>query len=100
MATEPDGARESLAPLLDKVVEHVPAPQVETGPFRMLVTTIERNPFLGRMLPVRLFVGSLKAGEAIHELTRACQVVYKGRVSMVLAFRGRYCNHIKEANPD
>ncbi|KKC35075.1 GTP-binding protein TypA [Devosia epidermidihirudinis] len=88
MANEPDGARESLAPLLDKVLEHVPEPKVETGPFRMLVTTIERNPFLGRILTGRIFSGSIKAGEAIHTLNREGKIVEKGRVSKVLAFRG------------
>jgi GTP-binding protein len=88
MASEPDGARESLAPLLDKVIEHVPEPKTEEGLFRMLVTTIERNPFLGRILTGRIFSGSVKAGEAIHALNREGKVVEKGRVSKVLAFRG------------
>ncbi|KQX38841.1 GTP-binding protein TypA [Devosia sp. Root436] len=96
MANEPDGARESLAPLLDKVIEHVPEPKVETGPFRMLVTTIERNPFLGRILTGRIFSGSVKAGDAIHTLNREGKVVEKGRVSKVLAFRGLERNPIDE----
>ncbi|KRA47921.1 translational GTPase TypA [Devosia sp. Root635] len=94
MANEPDGARESLAPLLDKVIEHVPEPKVETGPFRMLVTTIERNPFLGRILTGRIFSGSVKAGDAIHTLNREGKIVEKGRVSKVLAFRGLERNPI------
>jgi len=96
MANEPDGARESLAPLLDKVVEHVPEPKIEEGPFRMLVTTIERNPFLGRILTGRIFSGSVKAGEAIHTLNREGKIVEKGRVSKVLAFRGLERNPIEE----
>ncbi|MCR6671163.1 translational GTPase TypA [Devosia ginsengisoli] len=94
MANEPDGARESLAPLLDKVIEHVPEPKVEEGPFRMLVTTIERNPFLGRILTGRIFSGSVKAGDAIHTLNREGKIVEKGRVSKVLAFRGLERNPI------
>jgi len=94
MANEPDGARESLAPLLDKVIEHVPEPKVETGPFRMLVTTIERNPFLGRILTGRIFSGSVKPGDAIHTLNREGKIVEKGRVSKVLAFRGLERNPI------
>jgi len=96
MANEPDGARESLGPLLDKVIEHVPEPQVEEGPFRMLVTTIERNPFLGRILTGRIQSGSIKAGDAIHALSRDGKVVEKGRVSKVLAFRGLDRNPIEE----
>ncbi|WP_323014459.1 translational GTPase TypA [Devosia sp.] len=96
MANEPGGARESLGPLLDKVIEHVPEPRVEEGPFRMLVTTIERNPFLGRILTGRIHSGSIKAGDAIHALSRDGKVVEKGRVSKVLAFRGLDRNPIEE----
>jgi GTP-binding protein len=88
MADTPDGARDDMAPLLDKVVEYVPEPKVEEGPFRMLVTTIERNPFLGRVLTGRITSGSVKAGDAVHSLTRDGKEVEKGRISKVLAFRG------------
>jgi GTP-binding protein len=88
MAAEPDGARTDMAPLLDKVVEYVPEPRVEAGPFRMLVTTIERNPFLGRVLTGRIASGTVKAGDPVHTLSRDGKEVEKGRVSKVLAFRG------------
>ncbi len=88
MAADPAGPKESLGPLLDKVVEHVPEPEVEEGAFRMLVTTIERNPFLGRILTGRIAAGSVKANDPIHTLNREGKEVEKGRVSKVLAFRG------------
>jgi GTP-binding protein len=88
MSADPAGPKDSLGPLLDKVIEYVPAPTVEVGPFRMLVTTIERNPFLGRILTGRIFSGSVKAGDAIHSIGRDGKEVEKGRVSKVLAFRG------------
>lgn len=88
MALEPEGPKETLAPLLDKVVEHVPEPTVEEGAFRMLVTTIERNPFLGRILTGRITSGTVKANDAIHTLNREGKEVEKGRISKVLAFRG------------
>jgi len=88
MSADPSGPKESLGPLLDKVIEHVPEPKVEEGPFRMLVTTIERNPFLGRILTGRIFSGAVKAGDPIHTLSREGKIIEKGRVSKVLAFRG------------
>ena len=88
MSADPAGPKETLAPLLDKVVEYVPEPKVEEGPFRMLVTTIERNPFLGRVLTGRITSGSVKAGDAVHSLSRDGKEIEKGRVSKVLAFRG------------
>jgi GTP-binding protein len=33
--------------LLDLALAHVPAPEVEEGPFRLLATTIESDPYLG-----------------------------------------------------
>ena len=54
MAEKPEGPRDSMAPLFDLVVRHVAPPIVEEGPFRMLVTTIEANPFLGRVLTGRI----------------------------------------------
>jgi GTP-binding protein len=88
MSDKPEGPKDSLAPLLDKVLEYVPEPKVEEGPFRMLVTTIERNPFLGRILTGRITSGTVKAGDPIHSLARDGKIVEKGRVSKVLAFRG------------
>ena len=88
MSEKPEGPKDSLGPLLDKVLEYVPEPKVEEGPFRMLVTTIERNPFLGRILTGRITSGTVKAGDPIVTLGRDGKIVEKGRVSKVLAFRG------------
>src|SRR5690606_34034317 len=47
MADNPDGPKnQGLAPLFDLVLRHVPEPTVEPGPFRMLGTILEANPFL------------------------------------------------------
>jgi len=88
MAAEPEGPKNDMAPLLDKVVESVPQPEVEEGPFRMLVTTIERNPFLGRVLTGRIASGTAKSGDPVHSLSRDGKEIEKGRISKVLAFRG------------
>lgn len=88
MSEDPTGPKESLAPLLDKFIEHFDEPKVDEGPFSLLVTTIERNPFLGRILTGRVQSGVVKPGDAVHALDRDGKVVEKGRVSKVLAFRG------------
>jgi GTP-binding protein len=88
MAADPAGPRESMAPLLDKVLDYVPAPTVQEGAFRMLVTTIERNPFLGRVLTGRIQSGTVRPNDYIHSLSRDGKEVERGRVSKVLAFRG------------
>ena len=88
MSDKPEGPKTDLGPLLDRVLSYVKEPTVEEGPFRMLVTTIERNPFLGRVLTGRITSGQVKAGDPVHSLTVDGGEVEKGRVSKVLAFRG------------
>ncbi len=96
MAEEPHGPKDDMAPLFDKIIAHFSKPKVEEGPFRMLVTTIERNPFLGRILTGRVHSGVVKPGDAVHALSRDGQVVEKGRISKVLGFRGLEREPIEE----
>lgn len=88
MAMSPTGPQSSMAPLFDLIVGHVKAPSIEEGPFRMLVTTIEANPFLGRVLTGRIRSGSVKPNQSIKALSREGKPVDQGRISKVLAFRG------------
>jgi GTP-binding protein len=88
MADKPDGEQKDMAPLFDLVVKHFNPPVVEEGPFRMLATTLEANPFLGRVLTGRIRSGSVKANQAVKVLSVDGTVVETGRVSKVLSFRG------------
>ena len=89
MATAPDGDQsQGLAPLFDLVLEHVPQAKVEEGPFRMLGTLLEANPFLGRIITGRIASGTVKPNQAIKVMDREGKVVETGRVSKILAFRG------------
>lgn len=88
MALSPDGPKESMAPLFDLVLEHVPEPVTEPGPFRMLVTTIGSDPFLGQILTGRIMSGTVKPNQTVRSLSRDGSVVENGRISRVLAFRG------------
>ncbi|MFH6783662.1 MULTISPECIES: translational GTPase TypA [Methylobacterium] len=89
MATSPEGSQDDgLAPLFDLVLEHVPQAKTEEGPFRMLGTLLEANPFLGRIITGRIASGTVKPNQAIKVLDREGKVVETGRVSKILAFRG------------
>ena len=86
-----DGPRESLAPLFDMIVRHIEAPKQVVNadkPFTMLATTLEADPFLGRILTGRIESGVLTAGAAIKALSRDGHEVERFRVSKLLAFRG------------
>ena len=88
MAANPTGPTDTMAPLFDLVVSHFKPPVIEEGPFRMLVTTIEANPFLGRVLTGRIRSGSVKANQAVKALAQDGKTVETGRISKVLSFRG------------
>ena len=77
-----------MAPLFDLVIRHVAPPRVEQGPFRMLGTILEANPYLGRIVTGRIFSGSVKPNQPVKVLDRNGELVEEGRVTKVLAFRG------------
>ena len=86
-----EGPRNSLKPLFDTILSHVPAPKQlgrEGEDFQMLATTLEADPFLGRILTGRVEAGSIAAGDTIRAMTRAGDEAERFRVSKVLAFRG------------
>ncbi len=79
----------TLKPLFEKIVEHVPPPSADPdGPFKFLVTLLDRDNFLGRILTGLVFSGSIKVNDPIHALDASGKVVETGRASKLLAFRG------------
>jgi len=89
MASDPAGPKDQgMAPLFDLVLRHVAPPRVEDGPFRMLGTILEANPYLGRIVTGRITSGSVKANQTVKVLDRNGDIVEEGRVTKVLAFRG------------
>ncbi|MBI1327899.1 MAG: translational GTPase TypA [Alphaproteobacteria bacterium] len=84
-----DGEEKDLKPLFDLIVKHVPAPKVNAdAPFSMLVSIIEANSFLGRVLTGRLESGKIKVNMAVKALTREGQQIEAGRVTKIMVFRG------------
>lgn len=88
MALNPEGPQTDMQPLFDLVVDHVRPPETNDGPFSMLVTTIQSDPFLGRILTGRVSSGTVKPNQSIKALSAEGDIVEQGRVSKVLAFRG------------
>jgi len=77
-----------LTPLFETIVSHVPRPRVDGGPFRMLATLLDRDPFLGRILTGRIESGKLTTNMPIKALDVNGNVVEEGRATKVFAFRG------------
>ncbi|WP_331372497.1 translational GTPase TypA [Sinorhizobium chiapasense] len=89
MNVNPEGPKDQgMAPLFDLVLKHVPEPTVAEGPFRMIGTILEANPFLGRIITGRIHSGSVKPNQSVKVLAQDGTVLESGRISKILAFRG------------
>ncbi|GAA0285338.1 translational GTPase TypA [Alteraurantiacibacter aestuarii] len=99
-ASENPQSREgTLTPLFQKIVDHVPPPSADPdGPFKFLVTLLDRDNFLGRILTGLVFSGSLKINSPIHSLDNDGNVVETGRASKIMSFRGLERVPVDEAN--
>ena len=84
-----DDVREGdLTPLFETIVGHVPSPRVDAGPFRMLATLLDRDPFLGRILTGRVESGTIRVNDPIRAMDVNGNTVEEGRATKLFAFRG------------
>ena len=98
-ADDPATPTSNMNSLFERVIEHVPAPTIETDEnFRMLVTTMEYDPFLGRILTGRITSGSIKPNSIVKSLTIDGEAKEEGRITKVLAFRGLERVPLEEAS--
>ena len=90
--------RENITPLVETIIKEVPQPHVdENAPFRMLVTTLQADPFVGRILTGRILSGQIKTNQMIKAISRTGEVIENARASRILAFRGLKRQPIEEA---
>lgn len=81
--------RKDLTPLLETVLDHVPAPNVQEGkPFAMLATLLDSDPFLGRCLTGRVLHGSAKINETVKSIDLNGNLIENGRLTKLLKFEG------------
>jgi GTP-binding protein len=86
-------AKNGLAPLFELIVADVPKPKSiamagDDHPFVMLVTTLEADSYLGRILTGRIESGAITVNRQIKALDREGKVVERARATKLLAFRG------------
>jgi len=88
-STDPEARDGTLTPMFELIVSHVPSPQVdEEAPFSFLVTLLDRDNFLGRILTGRVNSGVVKVNQPIHALDSDGNVIETGRASKLMTFRG------------
>ncbi|QQG37192.1 MAG: translational GTPase TypA [Micavibrio aeruginosavorus] len=84
-----DAPRESLAPLMDLVVSHVPAPGLNPdAPFTMLATLLDRDPYLGRCLTGRVTSGRAKVNMQVKAMNLNGETVETFRLTKLMSFQG------------
>lgn len=84
-----DDPRESLTPLFDLILSHVPAPNLDVdAPFAMVATILESDTFLGRVLTGRVEQGKATVNMPVKVLNLEGKVVETGRLTKLLSFRG------------
>ena len=81
--------RKDVHCLFDLVLAHVPTPNKDkNAPFSMLATTLEADPYLGRILTGRIETGTLSVNTAVKVLRGNGDVVESERITKILGFRG------------
>ncbi|MBO6536428.1 MAG: translational GTPase TypA [Balneolaceae bacterium] len=89
---------ESLAPLMDKIVEHVPAPhQPIEEEFKMLVSSIDWNDYVGRIAVGRIEQGSVKLNQEVALIGGDGSNKMKGRATKLFTFNGLNREPVEEA---
>jgi GTP-binding protein len=90
--------RRDLHALFDLILRHVKPPIADPDkPFAMLVTTLESDPYLGRVLTGRIQSGVARLNMPVKSLARDGKVIEQARLTKLLAFRGLERRPIDEA---
>lgn len=96
---DPNTPSEDMGALFNLIVEHVPPPNVNPGgEFSLLVTTLETDPYLGRVLTGRIQSGEVRQNMSIKALNRDNVKIETSRITKLLQFRGLERLPVEEAS--
>ena len=76
-----------ITPLLDTILDVIPAPPVIEGTPQMLISSLEYSPYVGRIAVGRITRGSLRTGQNIS-LCKRYDVVQKQKIKQLMVFEG------------
>jgi GTP-binding protein len=83
---DPAVKTDSIAPLLDLVLEQIPGPEVdETAPLQMLVTTLDWSDYVGRIIVGRITSGTIKKGQTVA-VSKAGNQFVESKITQVYVF--------------
>jgi len=75
MADDWKNAGSDITPLLDAILEHIPAPKYNKGPAQLLITALSYSSYVGRIAIGRVHRGELKVGQQISLMKKDGSVV-------------------------
>jgi len=78
---------DNIVPLLDAILEHIPAPDVQEGTPQMLVTSLDFSKYIGRIAIGRLQRGTLRANQPVS-LVKKDGTIEKSRIKDLFVFDG------------
>ncbi len=78
---------DSIAPLLDMVIDHIPSPKIEEGTTQMLITSLDYSSFTGRIAIGRLQRGSLDNNQLVALVKRDGSIL-KSKIKELHIFEG------------
>ncbi|MFO8026540.1 MAG: translational GTPase TypA [Opitutales bacterium] len=67
---EVNGPRENMLDLFETIIDRIPPPVIEEGDFRMLVSNIDWDDYVGRMAIGRVLSGEVKQSQTIFALRK------------------------------
>jgi GTP-binding protein len=76
-----------ITPLLDGILQYVPAPKVAEGPLQMQITSLDYSSFLGRIAVGKVARGSIREGQSVA-LVQADGSVRRSKVKELYTFMG------------
>ncbi len=86
--------KKDLTPLFQLIVDHVPAPDCNgtrcqlDAPFRMLATTLEADPYVGRILTGKIESGTVRVGQPVRAINMNGDVVEQAKITKIIEHRG------------
>ena len=87
MSTDWKNQTENIFPLLDTIIEHIPAPPALEGTPQMLITSLDFSSYVGRIAVGRVHRGVLREGQDIV-LVKRDRTVVKQRIKQLQTFTG------------
>ena len=89
-----DNPNKDLTPLFQLIVDHVPAPDCNgtrcqiDAPFTMLATTLEADPYVGRILTGKIESGTVRVGQTVKAINMAGEFVENAKITKIIEHQG------------